>query len=141
MSLYKTFQTDTALEAHGIELEYGYVDGDETRPIRLRIARSGGSNARFAKLLEAKTKPHRRSIQTETIDKKLAERLFMEVFAETVVLGWTNVQDQEGVELPFSKENVIKVFTDLPDLWADVREQSAKASLFRQEVREVDAGN
>lgn len=141
MSLYSTFKTDGNLEKDGIELEYGFLNEDPTKPIRIRIARSGGSNLRFAKILEAKTKPHRRSIQTETIDKKLSEQLFKEVYAESVILGWSNVQDENGVDLEFSRDNVIKVLTDLPDLWADIREQSNKAALFRQDVLETDAGN
>ena len=141
MSLYKTFKTDSNLETQGIYLEYGFVDDDATRPIRILISRAGGSNARFAKLLEAKTKAHRRAIQTETLDSKLADRLFKEVYAEAIVLGWMNVQDAEGKDMEFTRDNVVKLFDDLPDLWADLREQSNKASLFRMETLEKDSGN
>lgn len=139
MSLYKTFKTDESIEQAGVILEYGKTaDG---RPIRIRVARAGGSNLKFAKLLEKKTKPFRRQIQNETLDNALGDELLIQVFAEAVVLGWENVQDENGNDLPFTKENCIKVLTDLPDLFADIREQSSKAVLFRADLKEIAAKN
>lgn len=140
-NLYKNFQTNKDLEKDGIFLEYGLLDDDPLKPIRIKIARSGGANQRFASVLEAKTKPHRRNIQTETIDNKIVEKLLLETFAESVILDWENVADADGNVLHFTKENVIKVLTDLPDLFADIREQAAKSSLFRTEILENDAKN
>ena len=51
------------------------------------------------------------------------------------------VTDREGNELPCTKDNVIKVFTDLPDLFDDVLEQSRKASLFKETILESEAKN
>lgn len=139
MSLYDQFTTDTDLEKKGIVLQYGLNSKD--KPIGIRVARAGGSNAAYAKRMEFKAKPFRRQIQTETIEKKQLERIVLEVFCETVILGWENVEDAEGNELTYSVENAIKLFTDLPDLFADVQEQAGKAALFRAEVREKAAGN
>lgn len=144
MSLYKTFGTSADLEQSGIWLQYGYADvpeGEPARPIRIRISRAGGNNTKFARIMEAKTRPYRRSIQTETLDNKIAESLFREVYAEAVILGWENVQDADGKDLPFTRENVIKVLTDLPDLYQDIREAAAKATLFRDAELETDSGN
>lgn len=139
MSLYAQFTTDKDLEKKGIVLEYGL--NSKGLPIGIRVARAGGSNAAYAKRMEAKAKPFRRQIQTETIDKKQLEKLVLEVFCETVILGWENVEDQAGNELTYSVENAVKLFTDLPDLFADVQEQAGKAALFRTEIREGAAGN
>lgn len=139
MSLYSQFTTSPDLEKSGILLEYGLNSKD--KPIAIRIARAGGANAQFAKRMESKVKPFRRQIQTETIDKKQLERLVLEVFCETVVMGWENVEDEAGNDLAFSYENAIKLFTDLPDLFGDVQEQAQKAALFRTEIREATAKN
>ena len=64
-----------------------------------------------------------------------------EVYAETIVLGWDNVQDAEGNDLAFSKENVIKLFTDLPELFEDVQNAASTQALFRQETLEQEAKN
>jgi hypothetical protein len=145
-SLFKQFKSDEDLEKNGILLEYGYVDGpdgkpDLTRPICIRIARAGGANSKFAKRFDIKTKPYRRQIQTETIDKDIADKVMREVYAETVVLGWENVQDEQGNDIPFSVPNCVDLFERLPGLFSDIQEQSQRAVLFRSAVREVDSGN
>lgn len=81
MSMYKQFKTDTNLEKSGIDLDYG--------DFRVRIARAGGSNKRFSRILEAKMKPVRRALQTETLDNERAEILMRESYAEGVVLEWS----------------------------------------------------
>lgn len=152
MSLYKQFRTDATVEREGLWLNYGpnddlpeigkNADGTSIYPEkRILIARAGGANDAFSKRLEAKGKPHRRQIQHETIDPKLLLTIVKEVYAETVVLGWENVTDENGVVMSFNKENCIKVFNDLPDLFIDLKEQAERSALFRVHVREEDAKN
>lgn len=134
MSPYAMFQTDAKLEKDGIILDYG--------DFKLRIARAGGANRRYERLLEQRTKPIRRALQTDAPGlKRRVEPILREVFAETVVLGWEGVVDRDGNELPFTKENCIKLFEDLPDLFADVQEQATKMSNFRSEALEDEAKN
>lgn len=139
MSLYKQFKTDKNVEKEGIVLNYGKNSKGED--IEIRIARAGGANAQYAKLLEVKTKPYRRQIQNETLDNDVAEKITKEVYAKAVVLGWLGVEDENGKELEFSFENCMKLFDDLPDLWADIQQQSTKAALFRADILEQDAKN
>lgn len=169
MSMYKQFQTDGELEKAGIDLDYG--------DFKVRIGRAGGSNTRFASILENKMKPVRRALQTDTLENSRAEALLHEAYAEGVVLEWAvavvankdgkpkeplqlasiyrdknnkdaertvfiqGIESPEGDILPFNKENVIQTFKNLPDLFADIREQSGKIGLFRKEGQEKDAGN
>lgn len=139
MSLYKQFKTDNNLEKEGILLEYG--ENSKGKPVCIRIARAGGANVAYAKRMEARVKPYRRQIQNETMETALVERIVKEVYAETVVLGWENVEDENGQALDFTVENCMKLFDDLPDLFRDIQEQSQRAALFRSEVREADAKN
>jgi hypothetical protein len=139
MNLYTLFKADAKAEKEGIWLEYGSTVDE--KPVRIRIARAGGANVQYAKRLEALVKPHRRQIQTETIDTELVQKLLKQVYAETVVLAWENVTDEHGQPLPFSAANVIKLFTDLPDLWLDVQEQAQRAALYRADVLAAEAGN
>ena len=139
MSLYTQFETDREIEKTGIVLDYGF--NSKKQPIQIRIARAGGANERYSKLLELRTKPYRRQIQNETLENAVAEKITKEVYAQTVVLGWTGVEDRNGNEMPFTQENCVKLFTDLPDLWSDVQSQSTRASLFRAEILEADAKN
>lgn len=139
MSLYKQFKTDNNLEKTGILLQYG--QNSKGKDICIRVARAGGANDAYIKRMEAKVKPVKRQIQNETIERAALLNILREVFAETVVLGWENVEDEQGNPLPFTKENCVKLFTDLPDLFDDLQEQSQRAALFRAEIREADAKN
>ena len=139
MSLFNQFQTSEALEKKGIILDYGQ-NADGTN-IQIRIARAGGSNKQFDKRMEALTKPIRRQLQNETVDPVALDNIFRRVWAETVVLGWDNVQDPNGKDIPFTVDNCIQLFVDLPDLFADIQEQSRKISLFRQSNLADDTKN
>lgn len=156
MSLYSQFKSDGNLERDGILLQYGFSAGAKARfmaegmaedkaeaqaATTIRIARAGGANVQFQKRMEHLVKPFRRQIQTETIDAKQVEKLVRQVYAETVVLGWENVDDAEGKPMTYSVENCRKLFDDLPDLFADIQEQAQRAALFRAEIREAEAGN
>jgi hypothetical protein len=144
MSIYALFKTNPELEQSGIELDYGNF--------KITIARAGGANKKFAKLLEARSKPYKRAIQTETMDIERANDLIREVYAEAVILNWeTKINDVfvEGIEdpedssktIPATKENIVRTLRLLPDLFVDIQEQATKAALFREEIREQDAKN
>jgi hypothetical protein len=139
MSLYKQFKTNDKLESDGILLQYGL--DSKGQPVVIRVARAGPGNTKFQKLLDRKLKPFRRQLQMESADEKVIEKVLIEVYAETIVLGWENVEDEKGLPILFNKANCIKLFNDLPDLFADVRDQAMKSSLFRAEILEGDAGN
>ncbi len=142
--MYKQFQTSEAFETKGVEIDYGNF--------RVTIARAGGANKRFARLLEAKTKPFRRAIQTEMMDNDRAGDILMEVFAETIILNWeTKVEGKfkVGIEpapgekklLPFTTANVLLTLRNLPNLFLDLQQQATREALFREEIIEDDAGN
>lgn len=137
--LYKLFKTDDATEQEGVWVEYGTKATGE--PIRIRIARAGGGNLKYTRVLERKWKPVRRQAQLGTLDPKLSERLLAEVYAESVILGWENVDDESGNPLPFTVANATKLLTDLPELFTDLQLQANRLALFRADLREADAGN
>lgn len=121
---YKTYQTEEGLEKGGITLDLGEVG-------KFKLARAGGANSQFQKRMMVLTKPHRKSISAGIIDPKLADQLLAQAFAETVVLGWEGVTGPDGEPLAYNKENAVKLLTDLPDLFKDIRETSEDATLFR----------
>lgn len=152
---YKSFTTDANLETKGVTIEYG--------PFRVTGARAGGGNKKFSKSLERKLKPYRRQLQTETMDETVADRILQEAFIEGVLRNWEvdlnygkkddkdqalDPDWQQGIHdpdtfavVPLSMESYLKAFKAKPDLFADLRTEFAKASLFRQEEAEADAKN
>lgn len=139
MELFKQFATDKSLEKEGVLLEFGTTaDG---KPIAIRIARAGGANVAFTKLVEFKLKPYRRQLQNESADKDVIDRVMQEVYAKTVILGWENVNGRDGEPLAFTEENVLMLLGALPDLWKEIVSMSDKTAAYREEIREADAGN
>lgn len=132
------FKPSGKLEQEGVWLDYG--------DFRIKITRAGATNDRFKRLMNDKMKPHRRAMANDTMSDKVGDRVTREVWAESIVLGWdsplgANLMPYQGAAFPFSVENCIKLFTDLPDLFIDVREQSMKMGLFLEDTAEADAGN
>lgn len=130
---YALFETDSSREKGGIEIDYG--------DFKIYIARAGGANKAYQKSLEVKSRPFRRAIQAETLDPETMTAIMREVYADTVILRWEGVTDRDGNDLPFTKDNCIKLFTDLPDLFEDVMSMAQKSSLFKTEMQEAEAKN
>jgi len=132
-SPYDLFSTDAKKETQGVEVDYG--------DFQITIARASTANRKYQKVLAAKTKPIRRALSAGKADPKRVVAIMREVFAEAVVLGWKGVKGKDGKPLAFNKTNCVKLFTDLPEFFADVQEQASGIELFRDEELEDDAGN
>lgn len=139
MNLFKQFATDPQAEKDGVRFEIGVNSQGET--IAFQIARAGGQNVRYVKAIEAKTKPYRMQIQAGTIDPEIAARLMREVFAESVVIGWEGVEDENGRLLTYSPEAAATLFEQLPELYALLQEQAQNVALYRKEVLDNVAKN
>ena len=142
MGLYELFRTNPDLEKNGVEYE-----GEN---FLITIARAGGANKRYARMLEQHSRPYRRALQTETLGNDKAMELLYMTYADAVIIAWkTKVNGEwvEGIEgpdgelLPFTRDNVIMTFKQLPDLFLEIQEQSGKVSIYRQDILESEAGN
>ncbi len=129
--IYELFTTDESLEKEGFALEYGTST--------FIIARAGGANKKFQSIMERKMRPYRTAINAGTMDESTAEKLLAEAYADAVIIAWDGVTGRDGEVLAFSKENVIKVLLDLPDLFRDIQEQSQRVANFTKAGAEEDA--
>lgn len=133
MGLYKQLKTVPDFETNGVWIDYG--------EFKIKIARAGGANKNFAKCAEKLSRPYRRAIQTGMISVDKAEEILLQVYAKSVILDWEDVTDENDKKLDFSEENVIKVMTDLPDLFNDIKNQASSPEIFRENIPEQDAKN
>lgn len=133
MGVYDSYRTETELEQGGVVLDFGDYS--------VKIARAGGANLRFARVFEALTKPFRRAIQNETLSEDKAKDIAYQSYAEAIVLGWTNMKGRDGKEIPFSKENVIALFRDLPEFFLTIQQEAQRISNFRREAQKDEAKN
>lgn len=134
-SPFIAFSMDEDREQKGILFETPW--GDFT------LARPGGSNTAFKKRFNELTAPYRiRGIDIEEImDDEESKRVMVQVYAETVVKGWTGVVDAQGNDYPFSVENAIALFSAHEDLFSIIMQAAQKRSLFQQRLQEADAKN
>lgn len=139
MSLYKSNQTDPEKEKNGVPLEYGINSKKE--PITFLVAREGGRNVQYQKVAEHIFKPYRRQIQHNQIDAEVLEDLLAQVYAKTVVKGWSGVEDEHDNELPFNEANVKKLLTDLPVVFDAIKEVARDYNQFLLESLDAEAKN
>lgn len=127
--------SDTAKEKDGIDLDFG--------DFKFTIARAGGANQRYRRILAAKFKPFQRQIQNDTLSDEKAEQILAETYAEAVILGWSGITDDEGKEIPFTKENCVKFLLDerFHDIVETIRREADRAANFRVSQMTEDAEN
>lgn len=134
MSIYKKFATDSTLEADkGVTIDYG--------DFKFTLRRAGGANKEYSKVFNDKYKPYRKMAEAGNLTDEIATRILVETYAETVIVGWDGITDEKGKKLPFNRENVIKVMTDLPELFNLVIEEATRLANFRKEEIESEAKN
>lgn len=133
-SLYAMFKSNESREKEeGICLDYGEA--------KIRVRRAGGSNRRYSDLVSKKLRPFKRQLENESLDPDTGSRIMAEVYAESVLIGWEGVKDADGNPIAFSRENAVKLLTDLPELFRDIQEQSQRLANFRDEEIEEDRKN
>ncbi len=121
---YELFQTDQKLESNGVTLDYG--------AFQITIARAGMGNRKYRGLLATSLNKHRHMIDNDLLDNSMHDTLMIGIYADAIILGWANVTGADGKALAFNRANAVKLMTDLPDLFADIREQAKNARNFRK---------
>jgi hypothetical protein len=139
MSLYKQFKTNNKTESEGTWVTFGVDDKGDS--IEFLLARAGGSNKKFLSLSEKLFKPHRRQLQSGSINKDLVLKLTQEIYAKTVVIDWKNVRDDQDNLFPFSVDNCIKLFNDLPEFFNELVRITDDINLYKDSEREEDVKN
>ncbi len=133
-SAHDLFGTNKELEAgKGVMLEYpGFT---------ITINRAGGSNKKYGAVLTRLMKPHRQKFERGLLDDETSEKILLQAFAEGVVVGWSGNIGPGGKKAAFSTDACVKVFEELPDLYADVRTQAMSAATFREETEKTEEKN
>lgn len=147
-SIFSQFSTTPEAEVNGIWLDYGDT--------RVKIARAGGTNKLYASTFEVLSRPYRRAIQNSLISEEQARAITIAAAAKAIVKDWEvasgkdangetiwkkGIPSRNGTVLEFSEENIIRIFTELPEFFNNVNQASQDVSLFRADDLEADAKN
>ena len=149
MSMYRQLETDKALETKGVEVNYG--------TFRVTLARAGGANKKYERLLDARAKPHERARKTGNMDNEVAIEILREVYADSIILHWESKDAkgewQVGIEakpkkvgdpiniVPFNRDNAVQAMIDLPELLIWFKEDAEKLALYLVQAQEEDVKN
>jgi len=147
MSLYSQYKTNTEYEKKGVTFQFG--------DYRIVLARAGGANARYQKVLTAKMKPYRRAIQNGSLDNETEIRIMRETFIDCCIIDWLTksvaedgtvdwkkgIEGPDGTLKPVNKENLLAVYEDLPDLFIEHQNLANDMNNYRAEEIEADVGN
>lgn len=131
MSIKSQFKSDAAKVTNGVWISYE-ANTDGSIP-RFLLARISISNPKYVKAVQDKAQKN--GDKTLTIAEEEAQAV--EDLADAVVLGWEHFQpNDDGVELTYSRENVIAVLgdPDWNDFKVDLRMKALDISNYRTEA-------
>lgn len=133
MKIYQKYQTDSAAETQGLWIEMG----DNAL---IKIARLG--HPKHEEVMKRLRQPHVASLRAGIdLPTNVSMALTIEALAEAILIDWKGIQDDDGKEIPYSKEAAIKLLTDLPDFRDKVVFLSSQHETFRKSALENAAKN
>ena len=86
----------------------------EYKGAKLLIGRAGSNE--FLQALEHFEKPFKKKIARDALGKLKSREINVRALARAVLLGWENVADQEGNEVPYSEDLGYEALRADPDM-------------------------
>lgn len=151
-TMWSVFGTDAKKEIDGVFVEY-------PGGIRVKLARAGGRNERYARAHEIYMRPHRQAAKIPGgLSDKVQRDVIAKVYLDAVILSFeTNVSTHEnpdenpdwkqvivlesGDEVQANKQELTALFTRLPDLLLQVINDANDIQLYRKAELEDEAKN
>lgn len=148
MSLRKNYKTDKKAELDGVSVVIGINEYND-KPMSIILSRISPTNKRYTKALQEATKPYEAAMQADTMDVDLGNKIFRQVFAETILLGWDNIplsditdnDDDNNKVAEFSVDNAMALFDLMPEAFEKWDAMARKAATFRAKAMDNAAKN
>jgi len=139
MSIYSQFKTNKNCEENGIKIKFKAND-DGSIPAFI-IARAGRSNPLWLKTFEAKTRPFKKEIDEGLLSEADASKLNIDIFVTANLKGWENIQGMDGKTIPYSYDNAISFFSELPELFSTLNIKASDKDNFLEANLKADEKN
>lgn len=130
MGLFKTFQTNGVAERSGKWFEVGEPNEDGTKP-KFLLARMASTNPAYQAALERVAKETRSEMELDILTEDRAGPIMRRVFVDTILLGWQNVQEEDGTVLEYNKDTALSLLEQLPDLYLVLRTEASRLANYR----------
>lgn len=126
-NLHSIFKTDESLEKEGVVVDYGTA--------KFKISRMGGANSAKIKAAHTKhVKPFTGALRSGGLSEAKLREVDIKTFIDTCLISWEGVKDEQEKDIPFSFENAVVLFTELPELFVDLGSRASSADTFKSDV-------
>ncbi len=129
---FSKFKTNEDKETEGVWIDFG-------EGLRLLIARSG--NVKYRRTLARLTKPHQHAFKSKTIEASVVEDITLKAVAKHILLGWENLQDDDGKDIEYSQSKAEELLREAPDFFEQVLEIAQDRSLYQDQQDKDDLEN
>lgn len=135
--LFARYKTDKKLETEGVWVDFG--DG-----IHVKLGRLQSKEART--LRRRLEKPY---ANMDRVPEEVSEQILNKIMAQVVVKGWSDdlpggsetIQDEDGTPLACTPENILLIFSKIPDFRDDLVTAAMTRDTFKAEENADKAGN
>lgn len=146
MSLYSKYRTDPKIEVQGYKVELKDTPNDDGTFPTFYVGRMGGANKSFQEVHNKVWMPYREARQAGNVPDAIGEANNRIVFVDGVLKHWEYVpkevkNGEKPQPLPFTRENALALFVDLPELLFDLQAKAADRDNFLKDQTKVAAGN
>jgi hypothetical protein len=136
---FSKLKTDKSKEVSGVWVDTGLRDTPNSPELRLLIARQG--NEKYNAYVKENNKSLITNAKFGRIDTDEVERINKDAAAKHVVLGWENLEDENGQPIPFTSERCRQMFDESHDFYVLCMGYSQDISLYQAEQKADNAGN
>lgn len=126
------FSFDPRAETEGVRVHLG--EG-------LYVVVGRVNSPRFVEAMRKHSGPYKFEMDRNTLSEDVAQKILVKVYAETILLGWENMQDEAGQDIPYSREAARKAMEDYPEFFNMVKDAASRMELFRSAERAEAAKN
>lgn len=137
MGLRSQFAANRDLEREGLWFDIkAAMNKDGTIP-GFKMARMSVNNPAYQAAMERLYKEHGTAIENDTLANAAARPLLLDIFANTILLDWRNVQpNDDGVNVSHTPANVVSLLDEMPDLYEVLAKYAKQISHFQR--KELD---
>jgi len=132
MARLNKFLTDKSKEKDGV-----WVDADEG--LRLKIRRSG--NPDYNNFIRERSKGLGRALRHSAKGIEELSKVTKQGASKFVLVGWENLEDENGNAIPFSPEKALEIFELSQDFFEMVMEFANDRQNFSVEELKAASGN
>lgn len=133
-NLDNLFKTDKKSQEEGIDFVIREADEEKKiEELSFRVRNFSATNPRVKAAMAAYYKPHARQVELGTLPAEKEVEIQMRLFIDVCLVSWKGVEiDDKQAEC--SKENALKLFKSLPDLFNALWEHAKDFNNYREDL-------